>query len=577
MKKFRKAWLLSFLSILAVIPFSLSTVSASATTNIGSPVETLTSKGWGKYYQYSYSDSSGKQRLFYGEYKPSDTSDYEFVVHTTGSLATVQKIAQDYETQTGRDVKMAINGDFFDSTYVTPIDSMVMEGVVYYQGAYQNKNAFGFDNNGNFAIGRMTQVKDLLQVVVKGKTYQFPVSGINVEPDEGELSIYTIATNMTIRNAGKYVIRTSEDMVTKRPISGKSYRMTTGTVVDDKAFTLNAGEFAIVVKGENKLSKFMYNCIKYGTEVSIVSAPAGAYDGMQYVVGGWDVLVNNGVEQTSTHSTASDPNGGGYDAPRTIIGSKEDGTIFCAVLDGRQSSWSVGCTVQEEADLAETLGAKYALELDGGGSSTFLYDKGNGLELLNKPSDGSMRAVYNAVLLVEKGEDKGYYTLDDYVVPGEETSSSEESSSEEDSSVEESSSEEISVEDSSEDVSVENSSEEVSVEDSSEDVSVEDSSEEVSVENSSEDVSVEDSVVTPPTSSEDSVETPPASSEDSVVNSTADNSSADITAESTAGSSEETSSEKAQVKGCGGMVSGIGVMIAGCFVCATALMKKRNN
>ena len=356
MRNFRKAILTAVLGILAIIPFSLSTLGAGATTNIGTPVETLTSKAWGKYYHYSYTDSSGKQRLFYGEYTPSANSDYEFVVHSkgTGTLATVANIAADYTAKTGRAVKMATNGDFFQTSsgVSSPIDSMVVDGQVLYQGAFTNKNAFGFDNNGNFAIGRMTQVKDVLQVVVGDRTYQFPVAGINVEPQEGELSVYTLATNKVITNAGKYVIRTS-DTVSKRPVVGQSYRMTTGSVVDDKALSLNGGEFAIVVKGENKLSKFMYNCIQYGTKVTIARAPAGTYDGMQYVVGGYDILVNNGVEQTSTHSTASDPNGGGANAPRTIIGAKEDGTIFLAVIDGRQSSWSVGCTVQEEADLAK--------------------------------------------------------------------------------------------------------------------------------------------------------------------------------------------------------------------------------
>ena len=76
--------------------------------------------------------------------------------------------------------------------------------------------------------------------------------------------------------------------------------------------------------------------------------------------------------------------------------------MFLAVLDGRQSGYSVGCTVNEEALLAKQFGAKFALELDGGGSSTFLLDDGSGPKVLNKPSDGQQRRVSNAVLLVEK-------------------------------------------------------------------------------------------------------------------------------------------------------------------------------
>ena len=52
------------------------------------------------------------------------------------------------------------------------------------------------------------------------------------------------------------------------------------------------------------------------------------------------------------------------------------------------------------------LGAKYALELDGGGSSTVIVRINDELTLRNKPSDGSMRAVSNAILLVEKAEEE---------------------------------------------------------------------------------------------------------------------------------------------------------------------------
>ena len=48
------------------------------------------------------------------------------------------------------------------------------------------------------------------------------------------------------------------------------------------------------------------------------------------------------------------------------------------------------------------MGAKYALELDGGGSSTAIVRIDDVLTLRNKPSDRSMRTVSNAILLVEK-------------------------------------------------------------------------------------------------------------------------------------------------------------------------------
>ena len=74
------------------------------------------------------------------------------------------------------------------------------------------------------------------------------------------------------------------------------------------------------------------------------------------------------------------------------------------MLDGRQPSYAVGVTVNQQAQIAAALGARYALELDGGGSTTVLVRIDDVLTLRNKPSDGSMRKVSNAIMLVEVDE-----------------------------------------------------------------------------------------------------------------------------------------------------------------------------
>ena len=145
-------------------------------------------------------------------------------------------------------------------------------------------------------------------------------------------------------------------------------------------------------------AQFFFDHVLYGVEVNLVEIPAGEFAGCRYVVGGYDILVNDGKVNSSFHTD----NFGNVAAPRTILGFKEDGTAFLCMLDGRQAGYSVGLTVEKEAELAAALGAKYALELDGGGSTTVIVRIDDTLTLRNKPSDGSMRKVSNAVLLVEK-------------------------------------------------------------------------------------------------------------------------------------------------------------------------------
>ena len=137
---------------------------------------------------------------------------------------------------------------------------------------------------------------------------------------------------------------------------------------------------------------------EYGERVDVVNVPAGDFAGCDWVIGGYDAIVDNFEVKTNCH----DDNGGNAAAPRTFVGMKEDGTIFVCVVDGRGAGGSVGLTVEEEAQLAGALGAQYALELDGGGSSTMIVRINDELTLRNVPSDGSMRRVANVVLLVEK-------------------------------------------------------------------------------------------------------------------------------------------------------------------------------
>ena len=82
--------------------------------------------------------------------------------------------------------------------------------------------------------------------------------------------------------------------------------------------------------------------------------------------------------------------------PRTAVGVSADGTtLIMAVVDGRRPGWSVGMTLTELADMMIEQGAREAINLDGGGSSSFVYFGEDGKVLENKPSDGSFRPVAN--------------------------------------------------------------------------------------------------------------------------------------------------------------------------------------
>ncbi|MEU9125978.1 phosphodiester glycosidase family protein [Streptomyces sp. NPDC048506] len=87
-------------------------------------------------------------------------------------------------------------------------------------------------------------------------------------------------------------------------------------------------------------------------------------------------------------------------AVRTSAGIGDGGRVlYLLALDGAHGEGQTGLTVRELADLMEELGARDAMDLDGGGSSTLVADlgDGDGLTVRNHPSGGAERPVANAV------------------------------------------------------------------------------------------------------------------------------------------------------------------------------------
>ncbi len=82
--------------------------------------------------------------------------------------------------------------------------------------------------------------------------------------------------------------------------------------------------------------------------------------------------------------------------PRTLAGVTRGGVLLIVTVDGRQPRYSVGVSLVEAARLMWALGAREAMNLDGGGSTTMIA----GSRLVNRPSDGIERAVADALVVL---------------------------------------------------------------------------------------------------------------------------------------------------------------------------------
>ena len=131
----------------------------------------------------------------------------------------------------------------------------------------------------------------------------------------------------------------------------------------------------------------------------------GSYDeydsykeNIQEAVGGRVRLMTNGNVLPQTVTALE---------PRTAIGVTDDNVVYILVADGRNFWYSNGMRYSEMGAVMKALGAKNAINLDGGGSSTFIIRKIAGFEdgrfaIRNWPYDngGVEREVANGLLVV---------------------------------------------------------------------------------------------------------------------------------------------------------------------------------
>jgi len=119
-------------------------------------------------------------------------------------------------------------------------------------------------------------------------------------------------------------------------------------------------------------------------------------DSLANAVGGSNILIKNyEVKEIDIGTDFADTR-----HPRTAVGIKPNGDIIFMVVDGRQPEISNGASLADLADLLGDLGCIDAINLDGGGSSTFVLKEGDTFNVKNSPSAGALRAVANGLMVI---------------------------------------------------------------------------------------------------------------------------------------------------------------------------------
>lgn len=294
----------------------------------------------------------------------------------------------------------AVNGGFFTMSTGVPMDLVWTDGAIRSSG---DNDAIGFRADGSAIIGN-------------------PGLSIQVKYPNGQSG--SVIYNKTLTKSNGTVLYSRDyDNKTKNTISAYNVVLDTdldelvpGQTITAKVTALTADTASCdIPEGGMVLSMatetdYQYTfgvqigALKVGDTVTISCSVNDAWSDVVYAVGGDEMLVTNGTAGTSFQLDSAKRR-----AARTAVGLKADGTLVLYTVDGGQSGYSGGVTLAELAARMVELGCVTALNLDGGGSTTYVaqYPGDSTMTTVNRPSDGSLRKCANFIFLAKETTSAG--------------------------------------------------------------------------------------------------------------------------------------------------------------------------
>ncbi|MGM0600223.1 MAG: phosphodiester glycosidase family protein [Candidatus Rifleibacteriota bacterium] len=266
----------------------------------------------------------------------------------------------------------AINGAYFTSRG-DPIGTLIINRRLISSPLY-SRSVFGITSNETHVFGNPDFSGRL-----KAGGISLKINAVNQPRQRDGIVIYTPeyarSTLTTIDGVEFVIVRDKIVGVNKKD----SLIPPDGVVVSaagPKAERLKKLSLGDTIKLDYTIDK-PWNLIKHG----VCGGPRLVSDGKIDI---------NGKEEKFSHSIIHGRH------PRTAVALTFDGDLIFVVVDGRSKN-SVGMNLKELAIYLRRLGARHAINLDGGGSSSMII-KG---KIKNRPSDGCERRISNGILITE--------------------------------------------------------------------------------------------------------------------------------------------------------------------------------
>lgn len=301
------------------------------------------------------------------------------ILAQNGNSFTKQTVSQLAAGSTG--VVAAINGTYFASNG-TPLGLLMVDGkMISYP--WGGRTALGITSDKRILIDNV----GLITKIIMSDGRILNTDGVNCSRGENQLIVYTTDRGLTTKtnNAGLEVSIQN----------GKVLALGTGDL------PIPPGGYVLSAHG-NKRELIQGLAAGDNLQVEMALSTDWLNQGINHIVSGGPRLVKEGKVFITSEAERFKSDITQGRAPRSALGVTADQKLILVAVTGRQPSRSIGLTLNELAQLMIKLGAKEAMNLDGGGSTTLLVQG----EIVNSPSDGQERKVSNALVINYFLEDK---------------------------------------------------------------------------------------------------------------------------------------------------------------------------
>lgn len=323
-----------------------------------------------------------------------------------GETQAVAEIVTAYRQQ-GMDVVGALNASFFDLQGTgAPIGILASDGEVHHLDPDPTCDVFALDTAGRFHAVRLVgtqapaSIPDWRSATVAGRPGQVQVDAVNRPRAGGQTVLYTSLWGASTPARGGDAVELVIEGVNLPLQVDKDMR---GTLARIRAGGGTIPRGGVVLSGDDSATGFAPGGWQVGDEVTFAFRWSAPHDGRndlgaaRLMVGTKGHFLRGGVVDPSTWEYFHAPGLTEARHARSII-AWNDTHAFLVAVDQGLVAGAPGMTYHEAGVfLRDTVGATDAVMLDGGRSTTLVFDGA----VANRPRFGERR-VANALLLVRR-------------------------------------------------------------------------------------------------------------------------------------------------------------------------------